>query len=338
MTGIQLKTPVVLLVFNRPTHSEQVFSAVRRVQPERLLIVADGPRPGREGEATKCEQVREIVTAVDWDCEVLTNFAETNLGCAERVISGLTWVFEQTDSAIILEDDCLPGHDFFRFCEELIPRYKDDDRIASIGGNNFCGPSPGPYSYHFSQISEIWGWAGWRSSWQRYDRTLRDWPAVKASNFLFEIFEDQHLVEYWTKIFDSTHAQRDHPITWDYQWYYTNLVSHRLTITPAQNLVKNIGFGPEATHTKEFPGFELPEIGRIEFPLMHPPCLVPSRSLDRRTQQNQLFSDRESKSNVSIAQRALEDRPPAPTRRYGQIFAERAKQLIGRVLHCDRSV
>jgi hypothetical protein len=327
MAGMQLKTPVVLLVFNRPTHSEQVFSAVRRVQPERLLIVADGPRPGREGEATKCEQVREIVTAVDWDCEVLTNFAETNLGCAERVISGLTWVFEQTDSAIILEDDCLPGHDFFRFCEELIPRYKDDDRIGSITGTNFCGPSPVPYSYHFSQISDVWGWASWRSSWQRYDRSLKDWPTIKASKFLFEIFQDEALVEYWIKIFDMMYSQKpERQITWDYQWYYSNLINNCLTVMPTENLVKNIGFDPEATHTFASPGYQLPEIGRIEFPLRHPPGMVPIRSLDRRVQQT-LFL------RPATADRSFRKLLP----QWKEFFRAGTKKAMSKLLHLDES-
>jgi hypothetical protein len=275
------ETPVALFVFNRPETTRRVFEAVAQIRPARLLLVADGPRPGRVGEAEVCRHVRDIISRVDWTCEVSTDFAESNLGCQERMISGLNWVFSLVEEAIILEDDCLPDSSFFPFCRELLERYRGDSRIAYISGVNLVGEYlRTPDSYFFSEIGGIWGWATWRSEWQRYDRHLTDWPKLKRENLLSEVFQEPKAVAFWTRIFDTMHAKTG-PDTWDYQWLYTCLKNHSLTAVSSLNLVANIGFGPEATHTvNEDSRFILPAIG-VEFPLRHPPCFIPLRSIDR---------------------------------------------------------
>jgi hypothetical protein len=283
-----LLTPVALFAFNRPDTTRRVFEAISRVRPTRLLLVADGPRAGKPGESETCRQVREILRGVNWPCEITTNFAENNLGCRERMISGLNWVFSLVDEAIILEDDCLPDLSFFHFCVELLGKYRGDTRIAYISGDSLVARYvESADSYYFSQIGGIWGWATWRSEWERYDRYLSGWPELKKRGMLAEIFDDPRAVRYYTDIFDAMHEDRG-PDTWDYQWLYTGLRNNSLSIIPAVNLVTNIGFGEGATHTTQTDSRFILQAQAMDFPLRHPPGIIPSRSLDRRRVQDML--------------------------------------------------
>jgi hypothetical protein len=277
----RFETPVALFAFNRPDTTRRVFEAIAQVRPVRLLLIADGPRPGRPGEAEACQQVREIVGRVGWPCEVSINFAESNLGCRERMISGLNWVFSLVEEAILLEDDCLPDASFFPFCQELLERYRGDDRVAYISGCNLVQKElKTSYSYFFSQLGGIWGWATWRSEWQRYDRNLSDWPELRRERILSEIFDQPKMVAFWTRIFDAMHEDRG-ANTWDYQWLYTCLKNNSLIAVSSVNLVTNIGYGQDATHaTEAAPGWILPGTS-LTFPLRHPGSFIPSRSVDR---------------------------------------------------------
>jgi len=186
------------------------------------------------------------------------------------------------DEAIILEDDCLPDLSFFPFCQELLERYRGDCRIASITGSNLGERYvKTEYSYFFSQLGGIWGWATWKLQWQKFDRTLADWPRLKRENMLSEVFDHPGAVSYWTRVFDGMHDGTG-PDTWDYQWFYTRLKNNSLNIIPHFNLVSNIGFGADGTHTME-PDFRLTPLAKsIEFPLQHPASFLPLRSVDRR--------------------------------------------------------
>ena len=164
------ETPVLFLIFNREDTTQKVFNVLRRQKPKYLYVAADGPRKNKEGEAEKCRRTRDIINQVDWDCELKTLFREENRGCKMAVSSAISWFFEQVEQGIILEDDCLPHPSFFPFCEELLIRYKDDDRIGHIGGNCFLpGLIEDGLSYDFCSISHIWGWASWRRVWKNYD-------------------------------------------------------------------------------------------------------------------------------------------------------------------------
>ena len=184
-----MNTPVVFCVFNRPDVTRQVFEAIRQARPDRLFVVADGPRPDRPEDTAACEEARRIATAVDWDCEVRTNFADTNLGLARRMYSGVSWAFEQTEQAIILEDDCLPNSSFFRFCDELLDRFHDDKRLMSVCGESYqYRKTCAPYSYDFSRYAHCWGWATWRRAWRLYDHTMSHWRGEEAATWLKERF------------------------------------------------------------------------------------------------------------------------------------------------------
>lgn len=243
-----LETPILLLVFNRPDVTAKVFEAVRNARPSRLYIAADGPRENKPGEAERCAEVRQLVTQVDWPCEVKTLFREKNLGCKQAVSGAIHWLFEQEENGIILEDDCLPNPDFFRFCETLLNQYADDERVSVITGNNFQRQQKrGDASYYFSKYNHCWGWASWRRAWQKYQGELIFWPDWRESAEWKKKIPDHVERRYWTKIFDDVHAGKID--SWAYPWTASVWLQGGLTATPNVNLVSNIGFGPDSTHT-----------------------------------------------------------------------------------------
>ena len=285
MPEFQLATPVAFIIFNRPDTTERVFAEIARARPPKLLVVGDGPRANREGEAAKVAATRAIINRVDWPCEVLTNFSETNLGCKVRVSSGLDWVFEQVPEAIILEDDCLPHPTFFRFCQELLERYRDDQRIGMISGDNFqFGYTINDESYYFSNINHIWGWASWRSRWQHdYDVDLKLWPKIRDERRFYDWFsskaEQDNFADSLEKVYQG---QID---TWDYQWQFSSRLNSRIAVMPNVNLISNIGFGADATHTTGQSEFANLPIAQIKFPLKHPSALFASTELDSKFNQ-----------------------------------------------------
>ena len=248
MTQFQLTTPVAFFVFNRPDVTQRVFERIRDAKPQKLFIIADGARFSEEED--KCKEVRNIVQNIDWDCEVLTNFSEVNLGCKIRVSSGLDWVFDNVESAIILEDDCLPEPSFFEFCSELLTRYVNDQRVMMISGDNFqSGKKRTNDSYYFSIFPHCWGWATWRRAWQYYDVEMKLWLTVRDNNWLMDILHSKSAVRYWENVFqDVFDGLID---TWDYQWTFACWIQSGLTVLPNVNLVSNIGFNEQATHTKK---------------------------------------------------------------------------------------
>jgi hypothetical protein len=263
----ELKTAVLFLVFNRPDTTAQVFEAIRLAQPPRFYIAADGAREDKEGEAEKVKQVREIVANIDWDCEVKTLYREKNLGCKIAVSSAIDWFFEHEEMGIILEDDCLPHPTFFRFCEELLEKYRDDERIMMISGENFqFGRKRTEYSYYFSRYNHIWGWASWRRAWKHYDVDMKLWPEIRNGKWLYDIFRNKNVVLSWRKIFDNTYQGKIN--TWDYQWTFACLVQSGLSILP--NLISNIGFGLNSTHAMGQSKFSNMQFEPVNFPLAHP--------------------------------------------------------------------
>jgi hypothetical protein len=282
--AFRLTTPVAFIVFNRPDTTERVFAAIAAAKPPKLLVIGDGARTGRPAEAEAVAAARSVIDRVDWDCEVLTNLSPVNLGCKQRVSSGLTWVFEQVPEAIVLEDDCLPDPSFFRFCQELLERYRNDTRVGMISGANFqFGKGRVDASYYFSKYSMIWGWASWRDRWLgSYDVTLSEWPRARDGERLTAAMGGAYESAYWRKIFARMHrAEID---TWDYQWFFANFLAGRLSAVPAANLICNIGYGQNATHTTNAESLlaNMPVVP-MSFPLQHPVDVVSSPARDRRT-------------------------------------------------------
>lgn len=275
-----LQTAVLFLVFNRPDTTAQVFEAIRQAKPPRLYVAADGPRVNREGEAERVARVREIATAVDWPCEVKTMFREENLGCKYAVSGGITWFFEHEEQGIILEDDCLPHPDFFGFCETLLERYASDERVWVITGDNFQnGQKRGEGTYYFSCYNHVWGWASWQRAWQKADMDIKFWSEWKHSAAWQATKRDKVERKYWSKIFDRMYrAEID---TWDYPWTASVWFHGGLTATPNVNLVSNIGFGPDSTHTAsaDSPLAGMATSGIVE--IIHPAVISRDQLADR---------------------------------------------------------
>ncbi len=240
--------PILFIIFNRPEQTDQVFAEIKKNKPTRLFIAADGPRHDKLGEYELCDNLRKnILTKIDWPCEVKTLFRDRNLGCKMAVSSAIDWFFKNVENGIILEDDCLPNQSFFKYCAKMLERYSQQDNIFMISGNNFLPDDLSqPANYYFSRIPHIWGWATWRRAWQKYDVTMSDWPDFSKNNSIKNIWKKKNVQKYWSKIFKDTYEGNID--TWDYQWNYAIWKNNGLSVVPDVNLVSNIGFGT-GTHT-----------------------------------------------------------------------------------------
>jgi hypothetical protein len=282
MPHAPLKTPILFILFNRPDTTQVVFNAIRKIKPLRLYVAADGPRPTVQTDLKRCADTREIIKGVDWDCEVKTLFREKNLGCGKGVSSAITWFFEQEPEGIILEDDTVPSDSFFWFCQELLEKYRHDNRVMHIGGNNFLDESPAnkDCSYYFSRNGHIWGWATWQRAWKAYDFKISLYEQLKEEGFFDEFFLNRFEKYYRMRKFNQVHdGSLD---TWDYQWDFARFVNSGLSIAPQKNLVKNIGLGVDATHTvsANTKNSEL-HASDLDFPLKHPPFVLRDIEKDR---------------------------------------------------------
>jgi hypothetical protein len=275
--------PVLFIIFNRPESTKRVFEAIRKEKPRKLFVAADGARGNAIGEAQKCDEARRIATAVDWECDIKTLFRDRNLGCGKGPAGAITWFFENVEEGIILEDDCLPSHDFFVFCATLLDRYRHDTRIMEIGGTCFLTQ---PFdddrtSYYFSNHNMIWGWATWRRAWKLYDFKMSFYNKLKGSQYLKNSFHSAYERDYFTYIFDTTVATVENVSWWDYQWEFIRRLHSGLVIVPKKNLVINLGLGPEATHTTDprGAGYNL-KLEEMDFPLIHPEFVAPDLKRD----------------------------------------------------------
>lgn len=275
-----VKIPVALIIFNRPNVTRAVFERIRSIRPRTLMLIADGPREDRPGEPELCSQVRGIVEQVDWPCELLKDYADTNLGCGRRVATGLDWVFETVSEAIILEDDCLPDPTFFRFCAELLERYRNEERVMQVSGSNFLfNRRHIADSYYFSRYPLCWGWATWRRAWQHFDFDLRAWKRDRQG--CLAKFDNPKERAFWLANWDNICFRRVD--TWDYQWSFACLEANGRAVIPSVNLVANIGFGSDATHTRSRAAAVRPAVGAMNFPLRHPASLGRNRKADEFT-------------------------------------------------------
>lgn len=294
--------PVALVVFNRPEPTAISFDAIARLRPRQLFLISDAARPDRPGEAQQVAECRRIAERVDWDCDLRTIFAETNLGCGRRISSGISEAFESVDRLIVLEDDCAADPSFFTFCDAMLDRYASDDRVMAVSGNNFqMGRARGEASYYFSKYPHCWGWATWRRAWQHFDLTIPNWPAFRDAGGLAHVCDSPDEVQYWTEAFDKVHAGRSQ--SWAFPWMLACWMNSGLTILPAMNLVSNIGFGEQATHTRRqtsLSNLKAESMG----PIVHPDWVVRHAQADRFTDRT-IFSGTVRRDPFKRIERAI---------------------------------
>jgi len=270
------ETPILFIVFNRPSKTRRVFERIRLIQPKKFYIAADGPRKTHQQDAALCREVKELIK-IDWECTIAYKYRDQNAGCKTNVSEAINWFFSKEEAGIILEDDCLPDLTFFPYCTDLLQRYKSDNQIFSISGCNFGYTNANSSDYFLTPIFNMWGWATWKRSAKLVDYNLREWDkltymqklyfAVNKLGRPFYLNFDWGWFQFWINIFNKI-ATGDIN-TWDYQWAYAQLKEGALTIFPKENLIENIGFDADATHTKADLNVQKFEIRSMAIPLAH---------------------------------------------------------------------
>jgi hypothetical protein len=267
---------VVLFIYNRPDLTARVFTAIRRARPQHLFVFADGGADTASELGARIEAARRVTDSVDWPCRVERHYASAHLGVRRRVESGLDHVFATVDAAMVLEDDCVPDDSVWLFMTDMLDRHRDSDRVMSVCGSRRTPPRPGGTSYHFSRYPFLWGWATWRRAWLQYDRTMEQWPALRESKWLSEQLPQPYAAAYWTYLFDQTWQGGDDG-HWDVAFTYSSWLAGGLSVVPASNLVTNLGFRPDATHTRDArQAVAEPVVEPMAFPLRHPDDVVAS--------------------------------------------------------------
>lgn len=274
--------PVLLITFNRPDTTARVLAQLKKAGVRRLFVAGDAPREDRPQDEAKVGSVRSLVEAIDWPCEVVTHYQQENQGCSVGPFLAMDWFFAQVTEGIVLEDDCLPHQDFFGYCAEMLQKYRDDPRVMTVCGErsplrrdlDFRG-----VSYGFSRFSLTWGWATWRRAWRTFDLQLKTWPLVRSAGWLKGIYREEDVYNGLYDAFENVYTGRHHSV-WDYQWTYNGLFHSGLSVIPSRNLISNIGFGAESTHTGDpnSPRANVPVEAIL--PLVHPHLVHPWNELD----------------------------------------------------------
>lgn len=279
--------PVALVFFNRPEQFRKVFETVQRARPSRLFLIQDGPRQGNENDAVNVEKCRQIVEDIDWECEVTTDYSEENLGCGKRIYTGLSKCFEYVDRLIILEDDCVPSPSFFPFCEELLEKYKNDERVGMITGMNHLNTfDKADGDYIFSEVGSIAGWATWRRSWSnvkfQLHETVEDEEAVRLLKNMGKYSVNRGFMIKTAIKKNEEQKAGEKLSSWSTQFSLEQLLNSRLVIAPKVNLMSNIGLTAESANSASSikmvsrgmrPLYRL-KLYEMEFPLKHPKHLV----------------------------------------------------------------
>lgn len=237
------KIPIAIFFYNRPNLLKQLWAVIEKVRPSHLLLVADGAR--NDEDEKKVEACRAIVSDIHWPCKVQQLYRNHNLGVGPSVAKGLDWVFSQVDYAIILEDDLIPHLDFFPFMEQMLLKYENKADIFQVCGTNLLDQVALDGHYFYSRhVLLPWGWGSWARAWAHYDFNLKWW--AREQSIVAERIKEN--IDFWHPIFDFTAHS---PSSWDIQWAATTWRYGGQSIIPQKNLVKNLGFGPDATFTNK---------------------------------------------------------------------------------------
>lgn len=299
------KAPVMILFFNRPENLIQVFESVREYKPNQLFLVQDGARPSRPDDEDNIKKCREIVSKVDWPCEVKTNYSEQNMSCDHREYTGITWCFQYVDRLIILEDDCVPTQSFFHLCEENLELYKDNNQIHSIYGFNRVGQYKSPYDYVFSSTSAGWGWATWKRVWDQVekihsldflnDSNLVDYIKSTTDRSIFSNYGDY--IEQGKRV-KSINEQTGLNNSWEYVVGIVLILNNMLTIVPSVNMIKYIGISENATHTASSPALLPHKISKVLTQpafdidynnIKHPPFILKDSRFEKKSSESMKY-------------------------------------------------
>ena len=280
-----MNTPILITAWRRRDKLEKLLIAIRENKPKKIYISCDGPRNNNLDDNDLIKDVKaSIDRLINWDCDIHKLYNEQNLGCRGAMLKAINWFFSNESEGIILEDDCIPNKEFIPFCSKLLKKYKKDQKVWNISGANYQqGIYRGDGSYYLSKYFHCWGWATWSDRWLNLEPYINSWSKAKETNLLKSIFTDPEEIKFWFNIFENFYAKRI-PDTWDIEWAYTCLINEGHTIIPNVNLVKNIGFDEEATHTK----FTIDDYSNNLpiLPIIHPSFLVNNNDADRFTFYN----------------------------------------------------
>ena len=285
MVKKSMDTPILITAWRREEKLEKLLLAIKANKPKKIYVSCDGPRKDNKSDKLLIKRVQKTIdTLINWDCDIQKLYNDENLGCRGAMIKAINWFFSQESEGIILEDDCIPNKEFIPYCSKLLKKYQKDHKVWNISGTNFQnGITRGNGSYYLSKYFMCWGWATWRDRWLNFDSNLESWKKARGVSLLKSIFTDPLEIKYWTNIFNRFYEEGT-PDTWDIEWAYTCLINEGYTIIPNVNLIKNIGFDKEATHTK-FTIDEHSNSGLI-FPIIHPTFLVNDKIADKYTFYN----------------------------------------------------
>lgn len=274
--------PVLFVFFNRKDVALNTFNHIKKVQPAKLYLACDGPRASIKQEQDVVENIRkEILNLIDWPCDIKTRFLNSNLGCSLGVSTAVSWMFESEECGIVLEDDCVPSPSFFDYVKEMLNKYREDSRIGLVAGfNPIASKIKIEDSYCFSNYKSTWGWATWKRAWHNFDIDMAWRNKPVESSILSNMGLYNRDVNYWRyriKAIDSGYVS-----AWDWQWFMSLSSQNQLTIYPKYNLISNIGFGKDSTHTVfNIGGDEIISSKDLEFPLQHPKYVVPNIEFEK---------------------------------------------------------
>lgn len=277
----QYQVPILFIIFRRKDVALKSFERIKAVKPAKLYIACDGARKNIRGEQEEVDETRQAIeNAIDWPCEVHRKYQGYNQGCAKAVSSAITWMFETEEMGIILEDDCVARHTFFKFVREMLYRYKDDQRIGMVAGTNLVSSKVTlPDSYCFSKYKACWGWGTWKRAWKNFQlnmswRSSGYYESVISNNGF--LGKDKNYWKYRLSLIDANYVS-----AWDWPWYFCLAAQNQLCIFPSKGLIVNIGFDEDATHTSFFNLPKYKDEGELSFPLQHPQLIVPYEPFDK---------------------------------------------------------
>lgn len=275
-----INTAIAIFCFNRPSQTKKVFNQIKKIKPNKIFLIMDGPRKKNKLDKINCNKVKKIITSINWNCKVYKNFNKSNEGLKKRFITGLTWVFSKVDKAIILEDDCLPSNDFFYFCDQLLKYYQNSKKVKFITGNCFQKKNMKiKETYYFSKYSHIWGWAAWRSTWKLYNDNEKYWKKYLNSKKFQKVCEDQNERKYWSNMFEN--IQNGKLKSWAFYMLLSLWKNNLLTATPSINLVENVGFNAFGTNTKKLNINSKLSDNYIDRPIKHPKKIMLNKEADK---------------------------------------------------------